>query len=150
MHPELMKPPPQLLSPEQVEAMYAGYFDLGEKIKTDHVERFNYRFTARFMNIGTRYKLFELIPIKGDAAEHSFLTTDKITGVIIPEPFYQHRLKLKALSPPTQKRLLPKTAFQPATPKKVEPHADKRRRKESRRALPEQKNKTAAVDRWSI
>jgi len=150
MHPELMKPQPQPLTPEQVEALYAGFFEQGEKIKSEHVGRFNYRFTARFMNIGIKYKLFELIPVKGDSAEHSFLTTDKVHGVIVPEPFYQHRLKLRALSPPVPKRSVARSAFQPAPPQKVEPHADKRKREEPRRALPEEKRKTAAMDRWAI
>lgn len=139
------------MNPDEVEALYGQYYDRGDKIRSEHLARVNYRFTACFLNIGSKYRLFELLPTKGDGpAEHSFLTVDKTEGVLIPDPFYMHRIKLKALAPPAAKKSISKTAFQPAPPKKEEPHQDKRKREEPRRTLPEEKGKAAAVDRWAI
>lgn len=136
------------MSPDELEAHYGHYFENGDRILTENVDRFNYRFTACHMNIG-KYKLFELLPVKGAApAEHSFLCIDKTEGVLVPEAFYKHRLKIKAIIPPPPKRS--PTAFQPAPQKKVEPHPEKRRREEPRRTLPKDKDKAAAVDRWAI
>ena len=136
------------MSPEEIEAHYGQYYEQGEKVRTEHVSRLNYSFSACFMNIG-RYKLFELFPSRGGGtAEHSFLCIEKSFGVMIPDPFYQHRLRIKAMSPPVPKRS--PANFQPAPQKKVDPHPEKRRRKESRRALPKNEDKPAAVDRWAI
>jgi hypothetical protein len=151
MHAELMKSSTPPMSPDAVEALYGQYYETGEKIRTEYLGRMNYRFTACFMSIGAKYKLFELLPTRGDGpAEHSFLSIDKTEGVLIPDPLYKHRIRLKALAPPVAKKLISKTAFQPAPAKKVDPHEDKSKREESRRTLPENKGKAAAVDRWAV
>lgn len=143
-----MKPTPPPINPDELEAYYGHFFEEGDRIRREHVGRFNYNFSACHINIG-KYKLFELFPIKGAAeAEHSFLSIDKNEGVLVPEPFYKHRLKIKAITPPPPKRS--PASFQPAPAKKVEPHTEKRRREEPRRTLPQDKDKAAAMDRWAI
>ena len=140
------------MKPSQAELFYGDYYEKGEKIRAEHVERYSYRFTARFMTIGGKYKLFELLPSRGDQpAEYCFLTIDKNQGVIIPEPFYQHRLKLIAMSPaPAPKRSVPKPAALPPPLPKINPHPDQDKREEPRSTLPEEKRNGAAVDRWAI
>jgi hypothetical protein len=140
------------MKPDKTEALYSQYYDQGEKIRAEHMERYSYRFTARFLTIGSKYKLFELLPVKGDRpAEFCFLTVDKSQGVMIPSPFHEHRLKLLARTAvPPPKKLIPKTAFQPAPQQKVNPHPDKSNGKEPGSALPKEEGKPAAVDRWAI
>ncbi len=146
---ESMKAPIQPMNLDQAEALYGQYFDQGEKFRMEHMSNYSYRFTARFINIGSKYKLFELLPLKSDKpADFCFLTVDKFRGVIIPDPFHEHRLKIKAASPPVPKMPppLPNAAFQP----KVNPHPDQGQREEPGSALPKEEGKAAAVDRWAI
>src|SRR5579862_5034575 len=134
--------------------MYEKYYAEGDIVKKEQVTRFNFRITGSFMTIG-KFKLFELQSIKGDApADYCFLSIDKLQGVMIPDPYYQHRQKVKAMSPPAPKRA--PTSFQPApqkkvepekkvelqpTPaKKIEPHPQKSRGEEPRRELPKEKD----------
>lgn len=83
---------------EQAEELYGRYFQGGEKVRAENLSKYNYRFTARFVNIGSQYKLFELLPLTSDQpADYCFLTMDKIRGVIIPDPFHEHKAKLMGL-----------------------------------------------------
>jgi len=157
-----MKPLPKPTNADQAEAWYGQYFEQGEKIQKESVTKYNYRFTGSFMTVG-KYKLFELQPLKGDAAaEYCFLSFDKVNGVMLPDPYYRHRMKIKAMIPPPPKRnpanfqpAPPKKAepakkLEPAPPKKIDPHPQESGREEPRRALPKSKDQAAAMDGWAI
>jgi hypothetical protein len=73
------------------------FFEIGQKIKPLHLDRFGYRLTARYVIAGGNYKIFELLPLdSAHAAEVSFLTDDiRLHGVIIPDSFQEHKARLK-------------------------------------------------------
>lgn len=145
---------------DQAEEFYGQSYEQGEKVRVEHVENFFFRFTARYINIGSKYKLFELLPLKsGQPAEYCFLTIDKMRGVIISDPFHEHKARLMAIAPAPAKKLpppvvasrplpppVPKAALQP----KVEPHPDKGKGEEPGSALTKEERKAAAMDRWAI
>ena len=76
---------------------YDRLFRKGEKVSTFQLEKQRYRLTARYVVVGGKYKIFELLPIDSSSeAEVSFLTPDiKEHGVIIPNSYREHKTRLK-------------------------------------------------------
>src|ERR1700677_3907774 len=142
---------------DQAEAFYGQSYEQGEKVRVEHMENYSFRFTARFINIGSKYKLFELRPLKsGLPAEFCFLTVDKMRGVIISDPFHEHKAKLMAILPGPAKKLPPPFVAsrplptKPALQPEVDPHPDKGKGEKTGRALTKEESKAAAMDRWAI
>ncbi|MGB8354960.1 MAG: hypothetical protein WCD79_13780 [Chthoniobacteraceae bacterium] len=77
------------------------FFEIGQKVKPSNLDRFGYRLTARYVIAGGDYKIFELLPLDSSrAAEVSFLTNDiRLYGVIIADPFQEHKARLKTWTP---------------------------------------------------
>ena len=125
----------------EIMASYERYYESGEKIKPENLARIGVRLTARFISVG-RFKLFELLPLKSDQpAEACFLSLrPKDRGVIVPNPFHEHRATISAMC-------VAKGLNSNTVPKKqVYPHADEGERKKPGSALPESERKAAALD----
>lgn len=104
---------------DEVESFYSGYYESGDKIKPEALTKLGYRFTARFLIIAGKYKLFELLPLKSDQpADACFLTevvTSRFRGVIVPDPFHEHRAALSVAKEPL---------LNGAAKQQVKPHQD--------------------------
>jgi hypothetical protein len=97
---------------------YDRLFRTGDKIKPLNLDRCGYRLTARYVNAGGKYKIFELLPIdSAHEAEVSFLTPDiKLHGVIIANAYHEHKARLKISLPNnygTKGNFRPKTGAWP-------------------------------------
>jgi hypothetical protein len=92
---------------DEIEAFYSASYERGEKIRSEKIDSFGYRFTARFLNIG-RLKLFELLPLRSEQpADICFLCMDRSRGVIIPDPFHEHKNKLMVLNGAASQKSVP-------------------------------------------
>jgi hypothetical protein len=81
----------------QTDTIYSHHYEQNEKIRPEKLEKFGFRLTARFADVGLRYKLFELLPLSSaQPAEVCFLAPDhKLHGVIVPDPFHEHKARLR-------------------------------------------------------
>lgn len=128
------------------EIFYNPLYDNGEKVRSENIASLGYRFTARFISIGDKYKLFELLPLRSDRpAEVCFLTLNSIKqrGVIIHDPFHEHRSMLMSMNLLKEKNLNPHTIQK----QQIKPEGDQDRGKETGGTLAEEEGKTAALYR---
>jgi hypothetical protein len=133
---------------DELEAFYGRYFDSGSKIRAESLEAMGYRLTARFVNVGHKYKLFELLTNRSDQPpDVCFLTENvKQRGVIIPDFFHEHKLKLLSANQVKDKVLNAHPFFK----QKVKPDTDEKQRKEPGSALTENGGNSTALDGGAI
>jgi len=130
-------------------AFYDPLYDRGEKLKQDDVSNVGYRFTARFINIGTKYKLYELLPLRSDQpANFCFLTLNafKQRGVIVKDSFQEHKNTLAAMSVPKEKIL----NIHPIAKQQIEPQGNENHGQQTGGALAEHEGNAAALNRRAL
>lgn len=88
------------LAGDQAMATYHHYYSHGEKIRPEELENYGYRLTVRHIIIGG-YKVFELLPIgSAYSASNSFIAPNhRMSGVIIPRKFTEHKAAVSPLTP---------------------------------------------------
>lgn len=81
---------------DEFTTLYNSFYIEGEKIRPEAVEEKGYRFTARYLAVGSRYKLYELLPLNSDKpAQFCFLSpSHRFPGVIVAGSFLEHKAKL--------------------------------------------------------
>lgn len=110
---------------DEIEAFYSACYERGEKIRTEKIDSFGYRFTARFLHVG-KFKLFELLPLRSEQpADICFLCFDRAKGVIIPDPFHEHKTRLMALSGSSSQKTVPMFSSRKEEPDDVLTPAEK-------------------------
>lgn len=132
----------------EAEIFYNPLYDSGEKVRSENLASLGYRFTARFINIGDKYKLFELLPLRSDRpAEVCFLTLNSIKqrGVIIQDPFHEHRSMLMSMNLLKEKEK--NLNFHTVQKQQVKPQDDQNGGKEAGSALAENEGETATLYR---
>jgi len=132
----------------ELEVIYGRYYENGHMIRTDDLAARGYRFTARFINIGRKYKLFELLPSRSDEPPNICFLTDQSRqrGVILQDPFREHKAKLSTVNSIKDKVLNAQALFK----QKITPPPEEGNGKEPGSALPEQEGKPAALDRGKV
>jgi hypothetical protein len=85
------------LKRNQIDSIYSHHYEPNERIRPEKLERFGFRLTARYADVGHGYKLFELLPLaSAQQAEVCFLAPDhKLQGVIVPDSFHEHKARLR-------------------------------------------------------
>ena len=136
------------MNSDELEAFYGHCYLSGNKLRPENLEAMGYRFTARFVNIGHRYKLFELLPQRsGQPADVCFLSENVARrGVIIQDPFHEHKTKLLSMNPIKDKVLNAHALFK----QKVNPHPYQSQGKQPGGALSEQEGQASALNRGTI
>jgi hypothetical protein len=125
------------MSTPPLQPFYARIFETGEKIRVDRMQALGYRLTGRFLSIGPALKLFELLPLRSDTpADVCLLAVDRIRGVLVADPFRDHKTRLAASNAAPQQ--------------KINPHADQGHRQELGSALPKPNGSADGLKRWAI